>query len=165
MADLKQGLKDLGYIDVETYINSGNVILMSVKSANEIRLEIESQLPKWFKLDSKLIKVLVISKTTLNDIVKSKPAGFGDEPTKYHSDVIFLMDIDIDQAFAIFDPRANVDYVWKGEGVVYSRRLSTERTRSRLNKIMISPLYKSMTIRNWNTTKKLFGMVNKKLDI
>jgi uncharacterized protein (DUF1697 family) len=161
MTDLKHHLENLHHVDVQTYINSGNVILKSSKHADEIKLEIESQLPVWFKLDDETIKVLVISKSMLSNIIESKPEGFGEEPTKYHSDVIFLMGIDSNQAFSVFVPKPEVDYVWRGEDVIYSRRLSAERTKSRLNKITASPLYKSMTIRNWNTTMKLYEMVNK----
>jgi len=39
--------------------------------------------------------------------------------------------------------------------VIYSQRLSAQRTKSRLNRIMAAPEYKRMTIRNWNTTTKL----------
>jgi uncharacterized protein (DUF1697 family) len=45
--------------------------------------------------------------------------------------------------------------------VIYSQRLSAQRTKSRLNKIMASPVYKSMTIRNWNTTTKLLELLRK----
>jgi len=48
-----------------------------------------------------------------------------------------------------------VDKVWAGDGVIYSQRLSALRTKSRLSAMMASPLYKSMTIRSWNTTLKL----------
>lgn len=160
MADLRAHLEGLGYSDVETYINSGNVIFKSEASAAWVKSQIESNLPKWFALDSEIIKVLVIDKDTISSVVTSKPAKFGDEPSKYHSDVIFLMDIDTDKAFEVFSPRENVDYVWKGEHVIYSRRLSAELTKSRMSKIVASPLYKSMTIRNWNTTMKLYEMVN-----
>ena len=44
-------------------------------------------------------------------------------------------------------------------GVIYSQRLSAERAKSRLSKIMASPLYKSMTIRSWNTTIKLLEIM------
>jgi len=46
-----------------------------------------------------------------------------------------------------------------GDGVLYSQRLSAERTRSRLSKIIGTPLYRSMTIRNWSTTMKLWGLM------
>ncbi|MCA9911371.1 MAG: DUF1697 domain-containing protein, partial [Anaerolineae bacterium] len=58
-----------------------------------------------------------------------------------------------------FNPREGVDNVWPGEGVIYSQRLSAQRTKSRLNRIMAAPAYKSMTIRNWNTTTKLLDML------
>ena len=160
MADLRTRLEGANYSTVRTYINSGNVILQSDKTKTEIKSDIESQLPKWFTLDISLLKVHIITDTDLSKIVKSKPTGFGDEPSKHHSDVIFLMDIDSDQAFSIFSPREGVDKVWKGKGVIYSQRLSSERTKSRLGKITASPLYKSMTIRNWNTTIKLLQLVN-----
>ena len=59
-----------------------------------------------------------------------------------------------------FDPRPGVDTVWPGDGVIYSQRLSVQRTKSRLNKVMASPLYKSMTIRNWATTTTLAKLVS-----
>ena len=68
------------------------------------------------------------------------------------------MGIDAATAMRAFDPRPGVDTVWPGEGVIYSQRLSAERTRSRLSKVMGSPLYGSMTIRNWATTMKLLEL-------
>ena len=52
----------------------------------------------------------------------------------------------------------STNYIGSGAGVIYSQRLSAERTKSRLNKIMSSPLYKSMTIRNWATTTALMNL-------
>ena len=59
----------------------------------------------------------------------------------------------------VFDPRPGVDEVWPGTGVIYSQRLSAQRTKSRLSKIAFSPHYKSMTIRSWATTTKLAELV------
>ncbi len=155
MQELRQRLEETGYTNVSTYINSGNVVLASLKNASDVKKEIENRLPRWFKLDSELIKVHVISDGELSLVVKNKPHGFGDEPSKYHSDVIFLIGIDTDDAFKVFTPREDVDQVWKGDSVIYSQRLSAELTKSRLSKIMASPFYKSMTIRTWNTVCKL----------
>ena len=46
-----------------------------------------------------------------------------------------------------------------GRRVIYSQRLSAERTRSRLSKVMGTAAYKSMTIRNWNTTTTVLEML------
>ena len=155
MAALRDFLEGLGFSNVSTYIASGNVLLESDKHAQEIRAQIEKALPTRFKLDSDLIKVLVLSHKQLQTVVDNKPKGFGEKPRKYHSDAIFLIDLDAAAAIQVFSPRAGVDHVWPGDGVIYSQRLSAQRTKSRLNKIMGTPAYKSMTIRNWNTTTQL----------
>jgi uncharacterized protein (DUF1697 family) len=156
MADLRKCLEELGFSAVSTYIASGNVILKSDKAANTIKDQIEAVLPKRFKLDNDLIKVLVLTRKQLQAVIDNKPEGFGDQPGKFHSDAIFLIDIDATQARVVFDPREGVDKVWAGDGVIYS-----QRTKSRLGKIVGTPAYKSMTIRSWNTTTKLLELLRK----
>jgi len=159
MSDLKKCLEDLGFASVSTYIASGNVILKSNKRAEDVKELIEETLPERFKLDTELIKVLVLTREQFQTVFDNRPKGFGEQPEKYHSDAIFLMGIDSDQAMSLFNPREGVDKVWPGDGVIYSQRLSSQRTKSRLSKIMETPAYKSMTIRNWNTTTKLLQML------
>jgi uncharacterized protein (DUF1697 family) len=159
MTELKKVLGRLGFSNVLTYIASGNVILQSNKHVDEIKAQIEAALPKTFKLDSELIKVLVLTQAQLQAVIDKKPAGFGEQPEKYHSDAIFLMDIDSAQAMPVFNPKEGVDKVWPGDGVIYSQRLSALRTKSRLSKAMSTPTYKSMTIRSWNTTIKLLNLL------
>jgi uncharacterized protein (DUF1697 family) len=155
MAPLRELLEELGYRDVSTYIASGNVILCSDRSPAEIRLEIEEALPKRFRLDSELISVRVLTHAELRAVVEKRPKGFGEEPGTYHSDAIFLIGLDAAKAMEVFDPHPDVDRVWRGDGVIYSQRLSAQRTKSRLNKAITTPLYKSMTIRSWSTTLAL----------
>jgi uncharacterized protein (DUF1697 family) len=159
MVGLRGCLEELGFANVSTYIASGNVILESDKPATEVEARIEAALIKSFKLDSELIKVLALTRNQLQAVIDNKPEGFGDQPAKYHSDAIFLMGIDAAQAMPVFSPREGVDKVWPGDGVIYSQRLGAERTKSRLSKIMTSPLYRSMTIRSWNTTIKLLDIL------
>jgi uncharacterized protein (DUF1697 family) len=159
MTGLKKCLEELGFSKVSTYIASGNVIVASDKRPDAIQAQIEKALPERFKLDSELIRVLVLTRKQLQAIIENKPKGFGEHPEKYHSDVIFLMGIDAAEAMAVFAPREGVDTVWPGDGVIYSQRLSAQRTKSRLNKIVGTPAYQSMTIRNWNTTTKLLKLL------
>lgn len=159
MAALRQCLEQAGFSQVTTYIASGNVLLRSKLPAKEVQATIERLLPEHFRLDSKLIKVLALDHAQLKAIVDNKPKGFGEEPATYHSDAIFLMGFDAKEALPLFDPRKDVDIVWPGVGVVYSQRVSALRSKSRLSKIMLSPLYKSMTIRSWSTTVKLLSLL------
>ena len=97
----------------------------------------------------------VLTHAQLRAVVRDRPEGFGDHPETYHSDAIFLMGVDAKTAIEVFDPRPGVDRVWPGKGVIYSERLSAQRTKSRLSKIAGTPHYKSMTIRSWQTTLAL----------
>lgn len=155
MAPLRAMLEELGFLDVATYIASGNVILRSDRPAGEVKSTIEAALPTTFALDSELIAVLVLTRAQLRAVIDHRPEGFGEQPGTYHSDAIFLIGIDAATTMAVFDPRPGVDRVWPGDGVIYSERLSAERTRSRLGKIVGTPAYKSMTIRSWATTLAL----------
>ena len=155
MAALRELLESHGHTNVSTYIASGNVIVSSNRSAAEIEQELEKALPRTFKLDSEQIAVLVLTRAQLRAVVRKRPKGFGDHPETYHSDAVFLMGIDAPTAMKVFDPRPGVDEVWPGPGLIYSQRLSAQRTKSRLNKIVGTPAYKSMTIRSWATTMAL----------
>ena len=160
MVGLKTCLEELGFENVHTYINSGNVLLESDQSPEKMTEVIEGTLPKVFKLDSNIINVLVLSHSDLTAVVDKAPRGFGSEPEKYHSDVIFLMGIPVQVALRVFSPREGVDRIWPGDGVIYSQRLSAERTKSRLGRIVGTPAYKSMTIRSWRTTTKLLDLLS-----
>ena len=162
MAELRTVLEGLGFSNVSSYIASGNVFLDSKLSAAKVAEKIEAALPKAFKLDSEIVRIAVLSAPELEAVVKKRPKGFGDEPAKYNSDAVFLMGIDADEAMAVFSPRDGVDQVWPGDGVIYSQRLSAERTKSRLNRIMSSPHYKAMTIRSWQTTLALLELMRKR---
>ncbi len=162
MADLRSCLEDLGYENVQTYIASGNVLFDSTEAASTLRKEIETALPKAFKLDSELVKALVLSRDQLAKVIDSAPKGFGAKPDEFHSDAVFLIGISPTEAMKVFDPREGVDKVWKGKGVIYSQRLSAERTKSRMGKIAGTPAYKEMTIRGWKTTTKLLELMNER---
>jgi len=159
MTGLKKCLEELGFSSVSTYLASGNVIVQSDKRATEVQAQIEAALPERFNLQNERIKVLVLTRKQLQAVIENRPAGFGEQPENYHSDAIFLMGIDAAQALPVFNPREGVDQVWSGDGVIYSQRLSSLRTKSRLSNIIGTPAYQSMTIRSWNTTTHLLKLL------
>src|SRR4030066_1478636 len=161
MTRLKDCLEELGYSGVSTYIASGNVILKTRQRPDQTKTRIERALPTRFQLDSDLIRALVLTPDQLRAVIDNKPRGFGERPEKDHSDGIFLIGIDSTQAMSAFNPREGVDRGWPGNGVIYSQRLSSLRTKSRLNRVLATPQYKYMTIRSWNTTTKLHDLVKR----
>lgn len=132
------------------------MLFASAKTAAKLSEEIEAALVQQFALDSTVIKTLVISDKYLQEVIQSAPKGFGTQPEKYHSDVAFLIGVSSGEAIQQVEVNPAVDAAWQGRGVIYYRRLSAERTKSRLSKIAGKPVYKSMTIRTWNTVQKLY---------
>ena len=94
-------------------------------------------------------------------VVERAPKGFGAEPAKYRYDVIFLKQpLTAKVAMKSVPTKPGVDEAHAGTGVLYFSRLIEKATQSRLNKIVSSPIYPNVTIRNWNTTTKLSSMMN-----
>lgn len=153
MSRLRELLSDLGCREPETLLASGNALVDDAPS--DLAALLETELPQRFRLHDEQVRVLVLSSGELRSVIEERPRGFGDQPDTYHSDAIFMIDIPVDEAMAVFEPREGVDQVWPGRGVIYSQRLSAQRTKSRLNKIIGTEPYKSMTIRSWATTLKL----------
>lgn len=86
--------------------------------------------------------------------------GFGNEPAKYRYDVVFLKEpLTAPTALSSVPTKPGVDQVFAGAGVLYFSRLIARASQSRLSKLVSSPIYSSVTIRNWNTTTTLCRML------
>ena len=154
MAELKKWFESWGFSAVKTYIQSGNVLFSSTETdAKKIETQIETALSTKLKNS---IYVVVIPRSIYRTIITQAPTGFGQSPAVYRSDVIFLKQ-PLTPQIALKDVETNpeVDTVFAGQHALYFQRLISKITASRLNKIVGTPAYKLMTIRNWNTTQKL----------
>jgi uncharacterized protein (DUF1697 family) len=159
MAALKVTFEKLGFEDVATYIQSGNVLFTAAEAADaKLAARIEAALTKAHAYQASLV---IRSQKEMRAIIQRAPAGFGAQPDKYRYDVIFLK-APLTAAAAIKDVPTNpaVDEATAGNGVLYFSRLSSKATASRLGKVVGMPIYKNMTIRNWNTTSKLLTLMD-----
>ena len=157
MKALVDTFESAGYSDVRTYIQSGNVLFCSDRDRSSLEDHIERTIESHFEVP---IVVVVRSLRQLRSVVRSAPDGFGEQPEQYHSDVVFLKaPLTAGAAMKVVQTRDGVDRAWPGTGVVYFERLSAERTRSRMSKIVGTPEYARMTIRSWSTTTKLLDLL------
>jgi len=160
MPALRASFEDAGFRDVTTYIQSGNV-LFDAPSASQTDLtrRIEGILRKAFAhYDA---SVVLRSKSQMRAIVDRAPKGFGTEPMKYRYDVVFLKPpLTAKAAIKDVSTKEGVDRIWAATGVLYLSRLESRATQSRLNRVAALPIYKNMTIRNWNTTTKLRALLD-----
>jgi uncharacterized protein (DUF1697 family) len=158
MPALKACFESTGFEDVATYIQSGNVLFTApATAATELTRRIEAMLAEAFDY---VPTVVVRNRRQMRAIVERAPKGFGSEPKKYRYDVVFLKEpLTARVAMNSVSTKPGVDEAHAGTGVVYLSRLEERATQSRLNKIASSPIYPSVTIRNWNTTTKLLSMM------
>lgn len=158
MADLRVCFEEMGFENVQTYIQSGNVLFAaSEKDTAKLETKIEKQLSKTFDYNG---IVVVVTEEKLKEAVDKAPKGFGTEPDKYRYDVIFLKDpMTPAEAMKGIRIREGVDQVYKGKSVLYFSRLISKVSQSYINKVVGTPVYKFMTIRNWRTTCRVGEMV------
>lgn len=157
MAELRACFTRHGFADVATYIQSGNVVFSAPGSAAGLTERIETMLSAEFDYDA---SVVLRSRTQMQAVVERAPAGFGHDPDTYRSDVIFLKrPLTETTALAEVSTREGVDRAWAGPGVLYFERVTARASQSRLSKIVSSPIYARVTIRNWNTTTTLLRLM------
>ena len=162
MAGLKACFEENGLDDVLTYIQSGNVVFSSpVSNQAELTRRIERIIRTTFAhYDA---SVVLRSRSQMRAIVDRAPKGFGAKPSKYRYDVVFLKaPLTAKTASKDVPIKEGVDRLWPGTGVLYSSRLISRATQSRLSRIVSLPTYQQMTIRNWNTTTRLLQLLETK---
>ena len=141
MDALKKMLENMGFQNVETYIQSGNIFLESEEeNAASIGFKIKQEISKVFGYD---VPVIMISKTDLELCFKNNPFLKEKECDIKKLYVAFIPD-----EAAIDSNRIYIKYAI-GAG---KTNLDQKYIEKKLNVVS--------TIRNWNTVTKLLEMYN-----
>ena len=157
MRTLKQIFEGLGFDDVKTYINSGNVVFSTAKgSARSLETSIEKALEKTF---GSHIRVVVKSRAEMKRIVGGMPKTWTDTK-KWRANVIFLSHR-IDKPSVVKEIRVapKIENVAYGRGVLYWAVTWKDAAKSQVAKVNRAPIFKEMTVRNPNTTRKLYELM------
>jgi len=159
MRELKVVFDAAGMTSVETYINSGNVVFATERRDDASVAEtLERAIEARF---AATVRVLVRNVDEIRSIVEALPVDWvNDKTTK--CDVFFLWDA-VDDPSVIehldFDPE--VDDVRYTPGAVLRRVDQSKASKSRLTRVVGTPLYQDMTVRNCNTTRKILELMVK----
>jgi uncharacterized protein (DUF1697 family) len=159
MSSLKASFERIGFKDVSTYINSGNIIFKAKEDdARKLEVSIEKMLSREYKLEC---KVVVRSYSEMAKLVKSLPKNWNDDKLwKYN--VIFLRhSIDSRKILDGLHPKSDIEQIVYRPGVLLWSALTSDITRSTMLKLSSQKIYKDMTVRNLNTTKKLYELMKK----
>jgi uncharacterized protein (DUF1697 family) len=158
MATLKSCFEQLGFQNVKTYINSGNVVFSAAQGTRDILAgRIEAALDATFDPG---IHVLVKTQEELQKLATAIPADWANS-TDTRCDVIFLWAaIDSPQVLKELPGNPEIEDVRYVPGAVVWHMSRPLVPRSRMTRIIGTPLYKQMTIRNINTVRKLLALAN-----
>ncbi|HEX2160520.1 MAG TPA: DUF1697 domain-containing protein [Thermoleophilaceae bacterium] len=155
MARLRESFERLGFEDVRTYINSGNVIFRYDGTADPET--IERALAEEFGFE---IRVTLRDKPSIDAVAAALPDDWVNDDTM-KCDVMFLWDgVDSHAALEDLTVKPGIDEVKPVEGALIWRVDRPAVTRSGLMKVAGSDLYKSMTVRNCNTLRKLAALMD-----
>ena len=159
MADLKDAITGLGYENVITYINSGNIIFNSTENIGVVNDKISQILNSYpFKINK-----VILTKQEYIEELKNLPSWWKDD--FYRKDVLFYNE-DID--YSIIKERIN-NIPLKDEKVHFGKRAvfwgkfnEKNYLKTAYHKYLIKEsFYKAVTIRNGRTFMKIAELLDK----
>lgn len=159
MADLKLAFENNGLVNVSTFIQSGNVIFetdnLKISLIEEL---IEKFLSQRFGYGA---TVVVLNVNQMAEVVDKMPIEWLDMDI-WRGYVAFvkspLTPVEVAREIKI---NPAVDQLKIGDNVIYMSTLISGLTKSGFNKIVGTKIYKQITIRNINTTKKILELMKK----
>lgn len=160
MGSLKTSFEELGFKDVSTYINSGNILFKSKESdARKLEKKIERMLSSEYKLES---KVVVKSYAEMASLVESLPKNWNGDKA-YRFNVMFLRHtVDSEDMLKGLEPNREIDevVVYRPGALLWSSRLC-DLNQTTMAKLGNKKPFQEVTVRNLNTTRKLYELMKK----
>lgn len=157
MKDLKEALEKNGLQNVNTYIQSGNVIFESDEIDNKKLTEkLEKLLSQTFSYQASIV---LLTKDQLKKILTDVSKAW-----KTNHDIrCYLAFIKApttsEQVTPYITRKEGVDFIAPGEGVIYMTTLMSGLTQSGFTKLIGTKIYKELTMRNYNTSQKLLALM------
>jgi uncharacterized protein (DUF1697 family) len=158
MKQLKAAFEKAGMSSVTTYINSGNVIFVDKSHTPQALVQkLEKVIEKEFGF---VVKVLLRDIHNIKAIVAALPDTWKNDATM-KCDVMFLWEaVDSPAVVDQLTVKPGIDDVQYAAGALLWRVDRNLVTRSGMLRIIGTPLYAQMTIRNCNTARKLLERMN-----
>ncbi len=157
MAAIKEALEGLGFSDVRTYINSGNVIFSTTASdVQELASRSESAIERRTGL---AVKVLVLSHAALKKVVDAIPARWVDDKVMRCYVLLLWREADNRKILTQLPSNPAIEDMKYTPGAVIWRIDRKDVGKSRMNRMVGTPIYRQMTIRSANPIRKLNALL------
>ncbi|QQR84023.1 DUF1697 domain-containing protein [Candidatus Peregrinibacteria bacterium] len=152
MKTLKRIFESLGFVNVSTYINSGNVIFDSNETQKNIEKKVFSSLKTEFTFE---IPTLIKSETEIKQIANALPKQWKNDGNQ-RTDIAFLFaEIDSKKTIELLPLQKEFIDVRYTKGAIFWNLDKVNRYKSQLAKLVGHKLYQFMTLRNVNTVRYL----------
>ncbi|MBM6613603.1 DUF1697 domain-containing protein [Desemzia sp. RIT804] len=159
MKDLKACFLDMGFTEVETYINSGNILFktdwenaeQSLQDYCQQRIEIAFGFP---------VLVSIVTADELIEAVQKAPSWWGTDPDMRHNTLFVIHPAKAEEVLSeIGEISVEFEKVAYIGNIIFWSSALEKNSRTRFSKIVGTKPYQQVTIRNANTTRKLYAMI------
>lgn len=154
---LCQLFTDLGFENVRTYIQSGNILFRSDKKSTVILVKkIEAALTSRFSYTARAV---VLSHEHYKSAMRSAPILWGKDDRQKHNALFTLGNQTPKQVYLkLPHPVQNIESISLGEHVIFWSVSKEKLTKSAFMKLASLQVYQDVTIRNHNTALKLLHL-------
>lgn len=159
MSELKKCFAELGFAEIVSYLNSGNVIFSSaIEDKDVLSNKVQLMIKDRFHLE---IPVFIILQEELAELLKNAPDWWGDDNREIYDNLIFLLPpLSYEEFYdEIGVPKAEYESVYHYKNVVFwsFSRKDYQKTNW-WSKTAGSGVSGRITIRTANTVRKIAGM-------
>lgn len=157
MDALRASFEALGYSSVRTLIASGNVVFEAGPGSSR---RLEQQLERALAADHRFDATVVVrSREEYERMMTAIPPRWGNDKTRRHYVMFLRRTIDRAALVAELGVNAEVEELRYVPGaLLWSCRLDAVN-RSKVRKVMARAIYRDMTVRNLNTTRKTWAVM------
>lgn len=164
MPELKIAFEKQGFLNVSTYINSGNIIFESEYDESALKNVCERLIESKFALK---IAVGIMAASELIDAISHAPEWWDNDPQSRHNAIFVIPPVTAAEIFSeVGETKPEYEKAeYRGKVIFWSASLATF-SRTRWSKIIENKAtYRAITIRNANTAKKLCELCKGKITL
>ncbi len=152
--DLIRCFEDLGFHDVRTCIQSGNVLFRAGETrVGTLTRAVESRLSERL---SNRVQAVVFTRARYRAAVAAAPDGWGGNDDRKHNALFTLRGVTPQGIVAQLPvPNEDIESLATGPGVLFWSISKQHQTRTTWMKLAAAPVYQRMTVRNHRTVFRL----------
>ena len=155
--DLKQCFADLGYQNVTTYIQSGNILFHApTSSVKTVTAQTEKQLADRFSYHARAV---VLTDRQYAEALELAHPDWGHKTGQKHNALFTLSDTNAKKVLSeLPDPLSKYETVSAAKNVIFWSASQKDLSRTTMMKLGKTKIYKQLTVRNHNTTFKILEL-------